>query len=90
MKKLRLNLIMLILIASMFLISCGSNLKGKAIEQGKLVLDNKEHDKALSSFEVAVDEGSNEKEILNIIKIIDNYIKAKDAFEKDELDSLEA
>ncbi|GIM29366.1 hypothetical protein CPJCM30710_20320 [Clostridium polyendosporum] len=65
---------------------CSSRLADKAIEQGKLELSNKEYDKAVASFQLALDEDSNNKEAKELKDIIDGYLKAKKAYDNNNLD----
>lgn len=86
MKKIKAYFVFLLLLSTTFFISCGNNVKAQPIDQGKLALNKKEYDKALSSFQLAIDKGSNNKEALDLIDILDNFLKAKESLKKDELD----
>lgn len=68
------------------MVGCGNSTSKKAIEQGKLAMANKEYDKALSSFKLAIDEGSNDEEIKSMTSIIENYNEANLKFEKGNLE----
>lgn len=69
------------------LVGCGNDLKNKAVEQGKLALANKEYDKALASFDLAIDEGAKDKELSLIINILNDYLNAKSSYEKGDIDN---
>ena len=78
-----------IVIASLLaigMVGCGDNITDKAIEQGKLAMANKEYDKALSSFELAIDEGSKDEELHKMIRIIEKYNHAKSAYEQGQVE----
>lgn len=71
------------------LAGCGDKTADKAIEQGKLALANKEYDKALASFSLALDEKSDEAKVLHTQtkKMID-AMKARDEQKWDQANKL--
>ena len=85
MKKIWIILTLILLVLG--LVGCENSVSKKAIEQGKLAMANKEYDKALSSFKLALDEGSNNKEVKRLTTLIDNYKKANDEFEKGNINN---
>ncbi|MBJ8005777.1 MULTISPECIES: hypothetical protein [Bacillus cereus group] len=79
------------IICSCFILlaGCGDKTADKAIEQGKLALANKEYDKALASFSLALDEKSDEAKILHTqTKKWMDAMKAKDEQKWDEANKL--
>lgn len=75
------------IICSCFILlaACGDKTAEKAIEQGKLALANKEYDKALASFSLALDEKSDEAKVLHTqTKKWMDAMKAKDEQKWDE------
>ncbi|MCI9978122.1 DUF1311 domain-containing protein [Clostridioides difficile] len=83
------NKIKTIIVVSLLAISmvgCGNSTAKKAIEQGKLAMASKEYDKALASFQLAVDEGSKDEEILNISEIIEKYNEANNIFKEGKIE----
>lgn len=85
MKKIILFIISVVMLVS--LIGCTSSTAKKAVEQGKLAMANKEYDKAIASFQLAIDEGMKDEDIINLTKIIDNYRKADNSFKDGQYDS---
>ena len=85
MKKIWIILTLILLVVG--LVGCENSVSKKAIEQGKLAMANKEYDKALSSFKLALDEGSNNKEVKRLTTLIDNYKKANDEFDKGNINN---
>lgn len=83
MKKIGIIAISILLCISM--VGCKSSVSKKAEEQGKLAMANKEYDKALASFKLALDEGINDKEVQRLTNIIDHYNQANMKFEKGDL-----
>ncbi|OHW62288.1 hypothetical protein EUAN_13580 [Andreesenia angusta] len=67
---------------------CTNSLADKAIEQGKLALSNKEYDKALTSFELALDEGA-DGEIAELVEVIKGYKEAEKLFTEGKLQDSE-
>ncbi len=84
MKKVVLIAIMILLLLS--LVGCGNTAATEAIEQGRLELVSKEYDKALSSFEKAINEGSEDEEIKELIKTIKSFNHGKKLIEEGNFD----
>lgn len=84
MKKIGIILTLILLVIS--LVGCENSQPKKAIEQGKMEMANKEYDKALASFKIALDKESSNKEAKRLTALIDNYKKANDEFEKGNID----
>lgn len=80
MKKIGIILTLILLVIS--LVGCENSQSKKAIEQGKLEMANKEYDKALASFKIALDKESSNEEAKRLTTLIDNYKKVSDEFEK--------
>lgn len=71
------------------LAGCGDKTSDKAIEQGKLAVANKEYDKALASFSLALDEKNDKAQVLHTqTKKMVEAIKAKDEHKWDEANKL--
>ena len=85
------KVILLLLITSISLIlGCENNeFSNKAIEQGKLALENNEYDKALSSFEIALDEGTDSLEIKELHDILKKYTDAESYLDNNDVKSAE-
>ncbi|XTR38705.1 hypothetical protein ACQQ2T_04810 [Paraclostridium tenue] len=84
MKKIGIILTLILLVIS--LVGCENSQSKKAIEQGKMEMANKEYDKALASFKIALDKESSNEEAKRLTALIDNYKKANDEFEKGNID----
>lgn len=80
MKKIKVITIGLLLVISM--VGCGNKIVDRAIEQGNLFMSKKEYDKALASFQIAIDEGSKDESITKIVQIIETYNKSVTLFEQ--------
>lgn len=79
-------LTIIIATAMVLLISCESGISKKAVEQGKLALAAKEYDKALNAFQLAQDEGSKDKEIQDMINVIESYLSSEKLFVEGKLE----
>ncbi|MBW4874469.1 MAG: hypothetical protein KZY55_10420, partial [Paeniclostridium sp.] len=84
MKKIGIIITLILLVVS--LVGCENSESKKAVEQGKVEMKNKEYDKALSSFKVALDKDSSNEEAKRLTTLINNYNKANVEFEKDNID----
>jgi DNA primase large subunit len=84
MKKIGMILTLILLVVS--LVGCENSASKKAIEQGKMEIANKEYDKALASFKIALDKESSNEEAKRLTTLINNYKKANDEFEKGNID----
>lgn len=84
MKKIGIILTLILLVIS--LVGCENSKSKKAIEQGKMEMANKEYDKALASFKIALDKESSNEEAKRLTALIDHYKKANDEFEKGNID----
>ena len=84
MKKIGIILTLILLVVS--LVGCENSASKKAIEQGKMEMANKEYDKALASFKIALDKESSNEEAKRLTTLVDNYKKANDEFEKGNID----
>ena len=73
----------IVLITSLVLLvsSCGSSTLKKAVEQGKLLIASGDYNEALSSLQLAKNEGARSDELETMIKILDKYINAKAAYD---------
>ena len=65
---------------SVSLCACVSNTGKKAIEQGKLAMASKDYEKSINSFKLAIDEGSKDEEIQNMLQILEKYKSAENTF----------
>lgn len=73
----RILLIMILILYSISLLGCSNNDASEAKENGKLELQNKEYNKALSSFNYAKDKGSNDEEVKKLIEMINDFYIGK-------------
>ncbi|MBU3221052.1 lysozyme inhibitor LprI family protein [Clostridium algidicarnis] len=71
------------------LVGCTNNLSKEAINQGKQALENKEYDKALASFEIALDKDSKNQEASTMKSIINDYLTAKEYLEQAKVEEAE-
>lgn len=72
------------------MMGCQKNdLSKKAVEQGKLAMAEHEYNKALSSFELAIDEGLDDDEIVKIMDIIKFYNETKNLIDEEKIDEAE-
>ena len=77
MRRLFKTLLLVLILTLVFLSACkDDSLSQKAIDQGKLALANSEYDKALASFELALDEGVKNEEVEKLINIIKVFKEA--------------
>lgn len=74
MKKIKIGIVSSIVMLS--LTGCTSNMEDKAIENGKAALQEKDYDKALSSFQIAIDEKTEDQEVIQLVEILENYDEA--------------
>lgn len=72
------------------LTSCSRGIVGKAVEQSKLSMANKDYEAALNYLELAKSEGRSNAEVDTMIAIIDNYLKAQNEFEAANIDGANA
>ena len=72
------------------LTSCSRGIVGKAVEQSKLSMANKDYEAALNYLELAKSEGRSNAEVDTMIAIIDNYLKAQNEFEASNIDGANA
>lgn len=81
--------LLFIMIALLGISGCDAdkdNLSEKAIEQGKLAMANQEYDKALSSFDLALTEGTEDVQIKEMYDIIKKYKEAEEYLEKEDFE----
>lgn len=79
----------LIIILATGLVGCGNSVKDEAVEQGELALANKEYDKASSSFELALDEDSNDAEVIEMYDIVRKYNESKKYLDEKDIENAE-
>ena len=79
----------LILVSSFVFIGCVNNDKNqdndiidKAIQQAELALANMEYDKALSSFNLAIEKGDKDAKNMAIKTIIEQYLQGKNLYDE--------
>lgn len=65
-----------ILVLSMVLVGCGNNLANKSIENAKLLIKNKNYDKAILALEIALDEEPENGEANKLYRILEKYMEA--------------
>ena len=87
MKKIISTFLIVLILAS--LVGCGGSASNKAIDEGKLAFADKEYDKALAYFEIALDKYSKDEEVNTMVQIIENYKKSLDLYEKNEIEEAE-
>lgn len=79
--------LLLIILTSLVTLACNEeNLSSKAIEQGKLAMANKEYDKALSSFDLALSEGTNDTEAREMYDIIKKFKEAQEYMDREDFE----
>lgn len=78
MKK-RFTYLILLLIVLFSLSGCkDKKLLEKSEEQGKIAMENRDYEKAFTCFEIAVEEGSRDKEVKDLYNMFSSYKKSKD------------
>lgn len=77
--------ILIIIITSMALVSCGNKDIKKAIEDGKAAFEQRDYEKALTFFKVAIDKNTKDEEVKQLYTIVDTYLKSKALYEEDKL-----
>ena len=78
------------LLALLFITACTSSVAQKAIDESKLSMANGDYQAALNYLQLAQKEGSDNAEIKEMSTILENYIKAKDEFDKINMDGASA
>lgn len=73
--------------ATLLLAGCGDDTYSKAMEQGKLALASKEYEKALGSFELALDEKPNDQEAKTYYEALQAYSQMSLAFERGDFET---
>lgn len=81
--------VFLTLILLVGLTGCSNSTETKSIEEGKLYLADKEYEKALSSFEIALNDGSNDAEVEEIYNILNKYKESKIFLDKKDIKNSE-
>lgn len=81
MKKLLLS----IMLAGFIFTGCSNKLVEKAVEQGKAAIVNKQYNKALISFEIALDEDKTNKEAQGLYELVNTLLQAQKAYEENKL-----
>lgn len=79
----------LVCILSLGLIGCGNNLVNKSIENAKVLIENKDYDKALISLELALDEDPENGEANKLYRILEKYIESKKLVENEKFHEAE-
>lgn len=83
--KMKKIIITLILIITAFtLVGCGNKAGKKAIEDGRAAFEQKEYEKALTFFKVAIDKNTKDEEVKKLYNIIDTYLKGKALYEEEK------
>lgn len=92
MKRMKKFLITICTLAVMLtMTACTSSMAQKAIEQSKMSMAGGDYTAALNYLQLAQKEGGDDEEVKEMITILENYIKAKDEFNKINMDgALEA
>lgn len=81
----------LILLVPVIAVGCGSNVENtnttaaKAVEQGELALANMDYDKALGSFNLAIQKGDTDEKTKAIKLIIEQYIEAENLYKQGKI-----
>lgn len=71
------------------LVGCSNYTNIKALHQGKLALENKEYDKALSLFELAINEGNNNEKVMEIYDILIKYKEVRSYLDAGDIENAE-
>lgn len=79
-------IMLMILALTLGLVGCGNSIAKKSIEEAKLLIENKEYDKALLSLEVALDEDRDNEEAKNLYDIVNGYNKVKKVVEGNDVE----
>lgn len=66
-------------------VGCGNSEAAKAVEKGKELVNEKEYDKALVSFDMALDSDPRSKEAKSLKEMIEDYLDAEKAFKSGDL-----
>ena len=81
----------LILLVPVIAVGCGSNVENtnttaaKAVEQGELALANMDYDKALGSFNLAIQKGDTDEKTKAIKLIIEQYMEAENLYKQGKI-----
>ena len=81
----------LILLVPFMTVGCGSNIEdtnstaAKAVEQGELALANMDYDKALGSFNLAIQKGDTDEKTKAIKLIIEQYIESENLYKQGKI-----
>lgn len=81
----------LILLVPFMAVGCGSNTENtnstaaKAVEQGELALANMDYDKALGSFNLAIQKGDADEKVKAIKLIIEQYMEADNLYKQGKI-----
>ena len=70
--------------------ACANSTAQKAAEQSKLSMASGDYQAALNYLQLAQKEGDNSEEVTELVTILENYIKAKDEFDKINMDGATA
>lgn len=81
--------LIVVALISISLVGCGNSLSNKAVEQGKLAMASHDYDKALSSFEIAINENTKDEEVKEMHDIIKEYKDAKKYIEREDIENTE-
>lgn len=68
------------------LVGCGNSEASKAVAKGKELINEKEYDKAVVSFDMALDADPKNNEAKNLKKMVEDYLDAERAFKAGEID----
>ena len=82
----KIRLLTIILGITILFVGCGNSIVKKSIEQAKILIENKEYDKAILSLEMALDEDNKNEEANKLYLIIDSYQKAKKAIDENNIE----
>ncbi|KNF07612.1 hypothetical protein CLPU_14c00300 [Gottschalkia purinilytica] len=84
MKKILVSILSCMLIIG--LSACSNGDSKNAIEQGKTQMNNREYEKAASSFQLALNKDENNKEAKELLDNVDKYINAKKSLDKNDFE----
>ena len=82
----KIRLLTIILGMTILFVGCGNSIVKKSIEQAKILIENKEYDKAILSLEIALDEDKDNEEANKLYEIVDAYQNAKKAMEENNIE----
>lgn len=82
-------LILIVAVLLVVLTGCEIDTGTKMMEQTRIAIAEGEYDTAMNYGEIAIKEGCDDEEFLNLMSMLKNYLTAKEAFENSDIDAAE-